>query len=124
MQPVFAPGTAMDPAVQPAFSGTYVSLQDCPTDETRAPECRMHWGPMLIESILYNAFEDAGNLYTGYWYRYETTTGNGGSAISIRPRSGGGITGLMTILCWTIMWPTRSWARSPTASGSRMTQKG
>src|SRR6185369_16747103 len=28
-----------------------------------------------IESILYNAFEDAGNLYTGYWYRYETTTG-------------------------------------------------
>ena len=35
----------------------------------------MHWGPMLIESILFNAFEDAGNLYTGYWYRWETLDG-------------------------------------------------
>lgn len=75
LQPVFAPGTAMDPAVQPAFSGTYVSLQDCPYDKTRARECRIHWGPMLIESSLYNAFENAGNVYTGYWYRWETTHG-------------------------------------------------
>ncbi len=61
--------------VETSSRASYVPLKDCPTDETRAPECRMHWGPMLIESILYNAFEDAGNLYTGYWYRYETTTG-------------------------------------------------
>jgi hypothetical protein len=59
---------------QPAHTG-YVPLKDCPTDETRARECRMHWGPMVIESVLFNAFEDAGNLYTGYWYRWETTNG-------------------------------------------------
>lgn len=53
----------------------YVPLKDCPTDETRARECRMHWGPMIIESFLFNAFEDGGNVYTGYWYRTETLTG-------------------------------------------------
>ncbi len=61
--------------VKSATREGYVPLKDCPTDETRAPECRMHWGPMLIESILFNAFEDAGNLYTGYWYRWETLDG-------------------------------------------------
>ena len=35
----------------------------------------MHWGPMVIESVLFNAFEDGGNVYTGYWYRNETLTG-------------------------------------------------
>ena len=65
---------SFDP-MRPAASTVYVPLNDCPTDETRAPECRMHWGPMVIESLLFNAFENAGNLYTGYWYRYETTTG-------------------------------------------------
>jgi hypothetical protein len=30
----------------------------------------------LISSALFNAFQNAGNLYTGYWYRYETTTGS------------------------------------------------
>lgn len=53
----------------------YVPLKDCPTDETRAKECRMHWKPMLLESAIYNAFQNAGNLYTGYWYRWETTHG-------------------------------------------------
>ena len=53
----------------------YVPLKDCPTDETRARECRMHWKPMLLETALYNAFENAGNIYTGYWYRWETTHG-------------------------------------------------
>jgi len=62
-------------AIQPSIRRTYVPLDECPYDETRARECRMHWGQMLIESILFNAFEDAGNLYTGYWYRYETTHG-------------------------------------------------
>jgi len=64
-----------DSAIRPGFDGTYVQLKDCPYDETRARECRMHWAPMLIESSLYNAFENAGNLYTGYWYRWETTHG-------------------------------------------------
>jgi hypothetical protein len=35
----------------------------------------MHWKPMLLESALYNAFQNGGNLYTGYWYRWETLHG-------------------------------------------------
>ncbi len=69
------PGVDVDPGVEPSANKIYVPLKDCPTDETRARECRMHWGPMLIESVLFNAFEDAGNLYTGYWYRWETLDG-------------------------------------------------
>lgn len=52
-----------------------VPLSECPTDTTHARECRMHWRHLLIEASLFNAFQNAGNLYTGYWYRYETTTG-------------------------------------------------
>ncbi|MGC2616837.1 MAG: hypothetical protein WA354_22580, partial [Terracidiphilus sp.] len=67
---------SFDSVVKPALrGGGYVPLKDCPTDETRSRECRVHWGPMIIESILFNAFDDAGNLYTGYWYRWETTNG-------------------------------------------------
>lgn len=62
-------------SVKKSEHGGYVPLSDCPTDETRARECRMHWKPMLLESALYNAFQNAGNLYTGYWYRYETMHG-------------------------------------------------
>ena len=64
-----------EPAVRPTSQSPYVPLEKCPTDKTRARECRMHWGPMVIETFLYNAFEDAGNVYTGYWYRWETTHG-------------------------------------------------
>jgi hypothetical protein len=53
----------------------YVPLKDCPTDDTHARECRMHWKPMFLESAIYNAFENGGNLYTGYWYRWETMHG-------------------------------------------------
>jgi hypothetical protein len=63
------------PGVEPRARGGYVPLADCPSDETRARECRMHWKPMLLESALFNAFENGGNLYTGYWYRYETMHG-------------------------------------------------
>jgi hypothetical protein len=64
-----------DARVEPATHAGYVPLKDCPTDETRARECRMHWGPMVMETALFNAFEDGGNVYTGYWYRNETLTG-------------------------------------------------
>jgi hypothetical protein len=64
-----------EPWVEPHDRGGYVPLADCPSDETRARECRMHWKPMLLESALFNAFENGGNLYTGYWYRFETTHG-------------------------------------------------
>ncbi|MGA8089820.1 MAG: acyloxyacyl hydrolase [Terracidiphilus sp.] len=64
-----------DPIVEPAAHSMYVPLKDCPRDEMGARECRMHWGPMVLESVLFNAFEDGGNIYTGYWYRHETLTG-------------------------------------------------
>lgn len=66
---------SFDPSVEPPIQATFVPLKNCPTDETHAQECRMHWRPMVIESALFNAFEDGGNVYTGYWYRYETLTG-------------------------------------------------
>jgi hypothetical protein len=70
---------ASDPASSMAYIqkglGTPVPLNECPTDETRARECRIHWHQLIIEASLYNAFQDMGNLYTGYWYRYETTHG-------------------------------------------------
>ena len=60
---------------KPSLAGSYVPLKDCPTDTTRARECRMHWKPLWIEASIFNAFQNTGNLYTGYWYRYETMTG-------------------------------------------------
>ncbi|MFZ0744733.1 MAG: acyloxyacyl hydrolase [Terracidiphilus sp.] len=53
----------------------HVPLSECPDDETHARECRVHWHQLIITSSVFNAFQNAGNLYTGYWYRYETTTG-------------------------------------------------
>jgi Lipid A 3-O-deacylase (PagL) len=63
-------GTA---AARPA--GAYVPLDQCPFDETHARECRVHIKPLVISASLFLTFENAGNLYTGYWYRYETATG-------------------------------------------------
>lgn len=51
-------------------------LEDCAQDTTRSPHCRVHWHQLILSATLFNAFEDAGNLYTGYWYRWETTHGN------------------------------------------------
>jgi hypothetical protein len=56
-------------------SSERVPLDRCPYDETRARECRVHWKQLLISSAVFMSFQDLGNLYTGYWYRYETTTG-------------------------------------------------
>jgi hypothetical protein len=52
-----------------------VPLSQCPYDTTRARECRVHWGHLMITSTLFNAFLNGGNLYMGFWYRYETTHG-------------------------------------------------
>ena len=52
-----------------------VPLNQCPYDMTGARECRMHWGHLIATASLFNAFQNAGNLYTSYWYRYETTHG-------------------------------------------------
>ena len=50
--------------------------EDCSEDRTHSRNCRVHWHQLLISTTLFNAFEDAGNLYTGYWYRVETTEGD------------------------------------------------
>jgi len=54
----------------------YVPLKNCPYDETRARECRMHWRQMILESLVFNAFENGGNVYSGFWYRWLTTHGH------------------------------------------------
>ena len=56
-------------------SSERVPLSQCPTDTTHARECRFHWHQLIIEASIFNAFQNAGNLYTGYWYRWETTHG-------------------------------------------------
>lgn len=80
---------ALPEAPQPAFSRSFIEspspaamepphalLEDCAQDTTRSPHCRVHWHQLIFSATLFNAFEDAGNLYTGYWYRWETTHGN------------------------------------------------
>jgi Lipid A 3-O-deacylase (PagL) len=52
-----------------------VPLNQCPFDHTHARECRVHVRDLVIEASTFLAFQNAGNLYTSYWYRYETTTG-------------------------------------------------
>ncbi|HUX45366.1 MAG TPA: hypothetical protein VMV57_11495, partial [Terracidiphilus sp.] len=61
-------------AVRPA-DRERVPLDQCPYDTTHARECRVHWRQLLISSAVFNAFQNAGNLYSGYWYRWETTHG-------------------------------------------------
>lgn len=53
-----------------------ITVSQCPFDTTHAPECRPHWRQLLVTSSLFNAFQNTGNLYTGYWYRVETTSGS------------------------------------------------
>jgi hypothetical protein len=52
-----------------------VPLDQCPADKTGARECRVHWRQLLISSAALTGVLTAGNAYTGYWYRYETTHG-------------------------------------------------
>jgi hypothetical protein len=60
--------------VTPNSSGR-VPLDQCPYDKTHARECRVHWKPLLISAGAFLTFQNVGNLYTGYWYRWETTNG-------------------------------------------------
>jgi hypothetical protein len=63
------------PIAKTQASNSEVTLRDCPYDHTHARVCRVHVGQLIISSAIFNAFQNAGNLYTGYWYRYETTHG-------------------------------------------------
>lgn len=67
-------GPSALPATRPA-NASAVTLRECPYDRTHAPECRVHVRQLVISSVLFNAFQNAGNLYTGYWYRWETSHG-------------------------------------------------
>jgi hypothetical protein len=59
----------------PPDAAAPVPLAQCPYDMTHAKSCRMHWWQMSVEAGLYLAFQNVGNAYTGYWYRWETTNG-------------------------------------------------
>lgn len=50
--------------------------EDCSLETSHSRQCRVHWHQLIISTTLFNAFQDAGNLYTGYWYRVETTQGD------------------------------------------------
>jgi Lipid A 3-O-deacylase (PagL) len=52
-----------------------VALRDCPYDQTKAKECRVHWRQLLISSAVFITWQNTANVYSSYWYRYETTTG-------------------------------------------------
>jgi hypothetical protein len=56
-------------------NGDIVPLGECPFDTHHSPECRVHWHQLIISTVLFNLFQNSGNLYTGYYYRTETTTG-------------------------------------------------
>jgi hypothetical protein len=66
-----AAGTA---GVQPDYPRR-VPLDQCPFDRTGARECRVHWRHLMIEAAAYDTFQNAGNIYSGYWYRWETSHG-------------------------------------------------
>lgn len=63
-----APGSAVQKPPTP-------TAEDCALNPTNAPQCRVHWRQLFISSAVFNGFQNAGNLYTGYWYRYETMHG-------------------------------------------------
>ena len=76
-------GAAIEPAwrrgalfggTQPGTEGG-VKLRDCPYDTTHARECHVRWGQLAIESSIFVTFQNVGNAYTGFFYRYETSHG-------------------------------------------------
>ena len=70
-----ASSSAISASSPSGYEPSRTLLEDCARDTTHSPHCRVHWHQLIISTALFNAFEDAGNLYTGYWYRYETTHG-------------------------------------------------
>ncbi len=57
-------------AAQPASTS-----EECTPGEDHGKGCGERWGHLAIEATTYLAFQNAGNVYTGYWYRWETTHG-------------------------------------------------
>src|ERR1035438_9100945 len=63
------PASAQEPALG------RVSLEESPFQESKARECGVHWRQLILSAAVFNAFQNTGNLYTSYWYRWETTHG-------------------------------------------------
>jgi len=61
----------------PAFDpfAKAVDPENCPYEKGHDPRCHVHWGQLAISTSFYLAFQNTGNLYTGYFYREETLTG-------------------------------------------------
>jgi len=74
--PTVAGGAGSSSIVTATTIPERVSQEDCSVDTTHSRNCRVHWHHLILTSTLFNAFEDAGNLYSGYWYREETTKGD------------------------------------------------
>jgi hypothetical protein len=53
-----------------------VPLKECPYDKTKAPECRVHWRQLLISSAIFLTWQNTANVYSSYWCRHQTLTGN------------------------------------------------
>ncbi len=49
--------------------------EGCGQGDGRNQGCGERWGHLAIEAGTYLAFQNAGNVYTSYWYRWETTHG-------------------------------------------------
>ncbi len=64
--------------LQPSLSTPTASvpLRACPYDQTHARACRVHWKQLFISSTIFITWQNTANLYSGYWYRYETTHGD------------------------------------------------
>jgi len=78
----FGPGEFADSAPDEATASVistrapkYMSLDQCPDDMTRSRACRVHWHQLFLSTAGFNALQNFGNIYTGYWYRWETTHG-------------------------------------------------
>lgn len=74
-QPAYAASSSLPEAASVISGPNHVELKNCPYDQTHARECRVHWRDLTIGASSYLAFQNIGNLYTGYWYRWETTHG-------------------------------------------------
>ncbi|MBV9671083.1 MAG: acyloxyacyl hydrolase [Acidobacteriales bacterium] len=52
------------------------NAQEPPCKQSENPKaCNIKWRNLLLQTAGFNAVENVGNTYTGYWYRWETTHG-------------------------------------------------
>lgn len=72
--PEFMPSSHAPSVISTRAPG-YVGLEQCPDDFSHARSCRVHWHQLFLSTAGFNALQNVGNLYTGYWYRWETTHG-------------------------------------------------